>query len=182
MYKILAFIGEAGAGKDSLAKAVIKRNPEFHNIVSCTTRPKREKEVEGIDYHFLTIEEFTNKVLNYEMLEATEFNDWFYGTSIDSLDENKINVGVFNPAGIESLLSRSKEISLYVFWVKASDKTRLMRQLEREDNPNIDEIIRRYKADKMDFDDIDFKYIAINNEDYDLDTVADHVTKYLGQI
>ena len=50
---------------------------------------------EGKDYFFLTVEQFTQKVLDGSMLEATEFNNWFYGTPIEGLDAEMLNVGVF---------------------------------------------------------------------------------------
>ena len=45
MYKIIAIIGEAGAGKDTLMQAFLKQH-DFHEIISCTTRPHREGEKE----------------------------------------------------------------------------------------------------------------------------------------
>ena len=48
-----------------------------------------------------------------------------------------------------------------MYYVTAKDKTRLLRQLNREENPNVDEIIRRYKTDKEDFCDLDFHYNEI---------------------
>lgn len=55
MVKIIAIIGEAGSGKDYLVKKLIFNYPDlFHEIVSCTTRPRRENEIDGIHYHFLT--------------------------------------------------------------------------------------------------------------------------------
>ena len=97
------------------------------------------------------------------MLEYTVFNEWFYGTSLDSLSTEKVNVGVFNPAGIRSLL-QNPEIDLKVFKVKCSDKNRLLRQLKREKNPDVDEIVRRYYTDKEDFSELEFEYKEINNE------------------
>ena len=98
------------------------------------------------------------------MLEATVFNSWGYGTTINSLNENKINIGVFNPAGVESLMKDSR-INLKVFYINTSDKERLIRQLGRESNPDIEEIFRRFKADTIDFSDLtDFNYTTINNE------------------
>ena len=82
-YKIIALIGEAGAGKDSMMQEVLKRAPGLHEIVSCTTRPMREGEKHGVNYFYLTNEEFAEKVINGEMFESTIFNDWCYGTSID---------------------------------------------------------------------------------------------------
>lgn len=161
-YKILALIGEAGTGKDTLMREVLKQNPSLNEIISCTTRPPREGEVEGKNYYFLSNEDFTQKLLNNEMLEATVFNNWCYGTNLDSLDSTKVNIGVFNPAGIESLMTHSN-IYVVVYYVRASDKNRLIRQLNRETNPNIEEIIRRYQADNFDFSELPFHYNEIDN-------------------
>lgn len=153
--KIVALMGEAGSGKDTILRKVMELYPSFfHEIISCTTRPPREGEVDGINYHFLEVDEFKNQ----EMLESTEFNGWYYGTSKSSLSEDKINIGVFNPAGVRSLM-QIPDIDLTVYYVRASDKVRLIRQLNREENPDVEEIIRRFSADKQDFEvlyDIDF--------------------------
>ena len=161
-YKIIALIGESGSGKDTLLKKVLKECPGLHEIISCTTREPREGEVNGKNYFFISEEEFTQKVLNLEMLEATHKN-WFYGTSIDALDESVINIGVFNPDGVYALLE-SPEVELITIYVCAKAKTRLMRQLTREENPNVDEIIRRYSADKEDFEEFYFQHYIVNNE------------------
>ena len=162
-YKIVAIIGKAGSGKDSLLKNLIKNNKEWNEIISCTTRPPRDNEENGNQYYFLSNEEFAKKILNNEMLEAAVFNDWCYGTAYDALDINKINIGVFNPTGIETLLTL-KDIDLQVFYLRCSDKERLIRQLNREDNPDIKEIFRRYKTDEEDFFDLEFDYIELINE------------------
>lgn len=162
-YKILAIIGEAGSGKDTLMQEVLKLNPNLHEIVSCTTRPPREGEIDGVNYHFLSGEEFGQKVINGEMLEASCFNDWFYGTGFESLRSDCVNIGVFNPEGIDSLMVH-KNIQLVVYYITAKDKTRLLRQLNREENPDVDEIIRRFKTDKEDFFDLDFHYNELLNE------------------
>lgn len=166
MYKIIALIGKAGSGKDTMMHRVLERNPNLHEIVSCTTRPRREGEVEGVNYFYLTPEQFGDKVLHDEMLEATCFNDWFYGTSYESLRSDVTNIGVFNPAGIESLLER-RDVIVHVFYVAASPKNRLLRQLNREKDPDVDEIIRRYKADEIDFADLGFEYEVLYNEIYE---------------
>ncbi len=163
--KIVALIGEAGAGKDSIMQKVLELEPGLHEIVSCTTRPMREGEQEGVNYFYLTNEEFAAKVMNMEMLEATCFNDWFYGTALQSLDESVVNIGVFNPAGIEALL-QSPAVDVVVYRIEASKKNRLLRQLNREEDPDVDEIIRRYKADEEDFWDLEFDYIPLKNDTF----------------
>lgn len=116
----------------------------------------REGEVEGEDYYFLSREAFAQKVLNGDMLEATEFNDWFYGTMKSSLVENGINIGVFSPEGYNYLTSiPDDDIYVIGFYIRCNNKIRLMRQLNREENPDVDEIIRRYTTDKLDFIEFD---------------------------
>ena len=153
--KIIAICGKAGAGKDTILRRIMQLYPDkFHEIISCTTRPPREGEVDGINYHFFTVEEFTEKILSGEMLEVTEFNNWHYGTALESLSPKKINIGVFNPAGIACLLE-NENIDLYVYEIEATPKTRLLRQLNRETNPNVAEILRRYYTDEEDFKELD---------------------------
>ena len=164
MYKIIAIMGEAGTGKDSLMQEILKLKPEFHEIISCTTRPMREGEAEGVNYYYYTPEQFGDRVLHDEMLECTVFNDWFYGTSYDSVRSDCINIGVFNPTGVESLLARP-DVDVKVIRVVAEDKTRLIRQLNREEWPDVREIVRRFNADWMDFAGIeeDFECIKVLN-------------------
>ena len=153
---VVALIGKAGAGKDTVAKELATANPHWHTIVSCTTRPKREGEEEGVNYYYLTDEEFQNKMEQGDLLEATCFNGWHYGTLKSSLHDG-INIGVFNPEGFDSLVSfeKQEEIILFGYFIDASDKIRMMRQLCRETDPDVAEICRRYFADKDDFEMID---------------------------
>ena len=147
--KVVALFGKAGSGKDTILKEVVA-NGGFHEIVSCTTRPMREGEQDGVDYHFITNEKFTDLVLNNRMLEATVFRDWCYGTSLDELKYDQINIGVWNPEGLE-LLIEHPTIDVLPIYIVADDKIRLLRQLMRETNPDCAEIVRRYGTDEQDF-------------------------------
>ena len=162
-YKVLALFGKSGAGKDTIQKW-LTTNYNMNGIISCTTRPPRDYERNGINYHFLSNEEFAQKVLNMSMLEATVFNDWCYGTPIESLKEDKINVGVFNIQGIECLLQDNRLDILPIF-IDCSNKKRLLRNIKREKVPNCLEICRRFITDEKDFSDINFDYITFDNND-----------------
>lgn len=163
--KILALFGKSASGKDSIQKWIVSNYPQLTNkIVSCTTRPPRSGEQDGVDYFFLSDEEFAKKVLDGSMLEATSFREWFYGTALDQLNSDKINVGVFNITGVECILDDPR-LDVVPVWVHASDKTRLRRSLDREDNPDCKEICRRFLADEKDFDEMDdFDYFGWINE------------------
>ena len=177
--KIIALMGKAGSGKDTLLHALVDKFPDKYNeIISCTTRPQREGEQEGVNYYFLTVDQFTEKVLNRDMLEATEFNGWHYGTALSSLSADKINIGVFNPEGIRCLME-DNYVDLVVYYVRAGDKERLLRQLNRETEPDIKEIIRRFSTDEQDFahlEDIDYQEI-INQDIEDFVEAVDLITR-----
>ena len=173
MYKMIVFMGKAGAGKDSLMQQVLKllaeKNiiSEVHEIVSCTSRPIRENEAHGVNYYYYHPDDFAMKIINDEMLEFTNFNNWWYGTSYDSVrSDGIVNIGIFNPSGVRQLLDRP-DCDVTVYWVTTSDKQRLYRQLSREESPDVKEIIRRFNADEEDFADIDFDYTEVVNETFD---------------
>ena len=122
-YKVIAIAGKAGSGKDALLKGVLGQNPNLHEIISCTTRPKRDNEEEGVNYYYLTNQEFYEKVDNGDMLEAVCFNDWWYGTPITSLSKDKPNIGVFNIEGIRCMLEDAR-LEVYPIAITAPSKAR----------------------------------------------------------
>ena len=70
----------SGAGKTTIARAIMERNPSLMFSVSATTRPKRAGEVEGRDYYFLTPEEFKRRADAGEFVEWEEVYGYYYGT------------------------------------------------------------------------------------------------------
>ena len=150
-YKIIALYGESGSGKDALLREAIRiYGDKIHKIIGSTTRPPREGEEDGVAYHFLTNEEFTKQILNQEMFEAATFRGWCYGTNINDLNKNKINIGVFNTSSLDIIL-RDSRFEVIPIYIQVSAKERIIRALNREDNPDINEIFRRYQTDTQDF-------------------------------
>ena len=165
--KILALFGKSASGKDTIQNLLLKNYPDtFHKIISCTTRPKRDYEIEGDDYHFISRAEFLDRMMNEEFIEALEFNGWFCGALISALDPDKVNIGIFTPEGIESLRLTASSYNLEVLpiYIMCDEKIRMLRALNREKHPDLGEIVRRYTTDEEDFRDIDFGYISIDND------------------
>ena len=118
------------------------------------------------------------------MLEATYFNNWHYGTSKESLADG-INIGVFNPDGYDCLTQMmDKDIKLIGFYIDASDKTRMLRQLNRENNPDVAEIVRRYQADERDFIDIECMpfLFPIDNDNRDIQDVVKEIEFFIQDV
>ena len=157
MIKILTIIGKSASGKDTILKelknlvAEVDIFNKFNFVIKNTTRPKRDNEVDGVDYHFITDDEFTDKLLNKnEMVAATSFNNWGYGICKNDLKEDKINVVILSPEELSCFFD-TYDIDIKVVYVKATDKIRLIRSLKREENPDINEIWRRYETDNKQF-------------------------------
>ena len=164
-YKIIALFGEAGSGKDYIVKNIMKTESGkryLNKIISCSMRPPREGEIDGVHYHFFKTPE---ELIKQDTLEFTIFKDWWYGTTINSLDQDKINIGVFNIKSIDQLINKDylNRINCIPIYIKTYPKIRLLRQLQREKEPDCDEIIRRYLTDQRDFLNIPFHYHVIEN-------------------
>ena len=87
--KIFVITAPSSAGKDSI---VNKLKHKYHVPTSFTTRPKRDYEVDGKDYHFITKEDFLGMEINNEILEYREYHTllngepdtWYYGLTDNS--------------------------------------------------------------------------------------------------
>src|ERR1044072_6901220 len=85
--KLILFCGPSGSGKTSIVRHLLKTNDRLSFSVSATTRMKRNGEVHGKDYYFLTTEEFHDKIRNEEFLEWEEvYENGFYGTLRSEVD------------------------------------------------------------------------------------------------
>ena len=80
MSKLFVISGSSGVGKGTVIKEFLKKHPEIKLSVSCTTRSPREGEVHGINYFFLTRDEFKACIERDEFLEWAEFSGNMYGT------------------------------------------------------------------------------------------------------
>lgn len=87
MSKLFVISGSSGVGKGTLIKTFLSKHPEFKLSVSCTTRAPREGEVHGINYFYLTRDEFEACIERGEFLEWAEFSGNLYGTQRAYVDE-----------------------------------------------------------------------------------------------
>lgn len=180
-YKLIILCGKAGAGKDYLLQKIYElHSNDLNLIVSDTTRPPRlPNEQNGVSYNFLTPEEFKNR----KHIEVSSFNNWLYGTPIDSLHKDKINIGILNLDGIFQLQNKPY-LNLKIYYITATDKNRMLRQINREANPDIKEICRRFLADEMDFSDIDIlECVKLRNDNtadviYSIQTISNFITEW----
>jgi guanylate kinase len=83
--RLFVVAAPSGAGKTSLVKALMERQPQIRFSVSYTTRKPRAGEVDGRDYHFVTQERFAEMVERGEFLEHAQVFDNYYGTGVEAV-------------------------------------------------------------------------------------------------
>lgn len=161
---MIVIIGESASGKSTLQKMLIKDDPKYKKVVTYTTRPMRDGEVDGIDYHFIPQSTFDEFVKRDFFVEHTKYRDWCYGTAkADCKDKNA--VAVLTPAGMRALKRLGFDItSIYLY---VDRRSRLINILTRGDN--IDEAYRRNLSDVGQFDEV------IKEVDYVIDNTAFHM-------
>ena len=87
MKNIIVISAPSGAGKTTICSELQRRKPHIKFSVSCTTRPKRDHEVDGVNYHFLSEQEFIEKVQNNEFIEFENVHGYLYGTLRKTLED-----------------------------------------------------------------------------------------------
>ncbi len=80
MGRVFVISAPSGTGKTSVVSRVLKSVPRVERVITATTRPKREGEVEGKDYYFLKEEDFKEKIKRGEFLEFAQIYGYYYGT------------------------------------------------------------------------------------------------------
>jgi guanylate kinase len=90
--RVFVITGPSGVGKGTLIRGLMERHPELELSVSATTRAPRPGERDGVDYHFLTREEFDRRVANGSFVEHADYAGRSYGTLRSELDD-RIDAG-----------------------------------------------------------------------------------------
>lgn len=135
---IRLYLGKSAAGKDTFVKKTMEFNPDsFNLIVSCTTRPMRDGEVEGMDYHFVSRNDFLSMIHNDQLMEYREYHTlvnnkpdtWYYGTK--PLDKSKNWVGVVELKGAEKFIDYYGGDNIELVYVETDDYVREQRAKAR---------------------------------------------------
>lgn len=152
-------MGKSASGKDTIYKEIKEQLPELKTIVIYTTRPIREGERDGVEYHFVNEEQLQELQDTGKVIELRAYNTvhgvWKYFTVNDGQfdsDDNYIAIGTLESyRGMRDHLGSDKLVPIYI---EVDDGVRLERALNRErqqKEPKYEEMCRRFLADAADF-------------------------------
>uniref|UniRef100_A0A3P9LKK2 Membrane protein, palmitoylated 4a (MAGUK p55 subfamily member 4) n=1 Tax=Oryzias latipes TaxID=8090 RepID=A0A3P9LKK2_ORYLA len=170
-HRLIMLVGASGVGVNELRKRLIKLNPStFQGPVPHTTRPMREGEQMGREYHFVTKELFEYMVCNNRFVEYGENRGHLYGTSFDSIDEvlKHGRMCIVDAESHSIPLLRTRKLKPFVIFIKPPSPERL-RQTRRnatimvndteEDFVELEEVSRLIEAKYKQF----FDSILVND-------------------
>ena len=172
MGKIFCIMGKSATGKDTIYKSLLQNSElGLKKIVSYTTRPIREGEEEGVEYHFTDVQtlkllEEQGKVIECRSYD-TIYGIWYYfmvkDSQIDLTQNDYLIIGTLESyLKIRDYFGKEKVVPIYI---ELEDGERLTRALIREKTqrePKYEELCRRFLADCQDFSDEKLKEAGIH--------------------
>ena len=184
MRNILVICGKTASGKN-LVRDILVEKYNYNPIVTYTSRPPRKGEKQDVTYHFISTDEFIEKINNGFFAEWNDYvtNDgiWYYGTALDDcMNASDKDVIILTPDGVRDL--KNNDVNLIVVYLYSNLKTIRHRLKFRGDD--LKEVERRISSDIKDFKDAEMlaDRIVYNNLNDNIDNVVENVLYWYEKI
>lgn len=181
MGKIYYLMGKSASGKDTIYKRLLQECPTLRTVVLYTTRPIRDGETDGVEYHFTTADHLASLKQQGRVIEQrtyqTVFGPWSYATVDDGqIDLSKASYLIIGTLeSYQAMRNYFGEDCLVPLYIQLDDGLRLLRAVARErqqKEPRYTELCRRFLADEEDFSQKNLDTCQItksfNNEDMEI--------------
>ena len=160
----------SGAGKTSVCRRILENNDSIQISISATTRKPRKNEVDGIDYNFISRDDFQNRIKNNEFLEYAEVFDNFYGSLIKDVEKiTKFKKDVLFDIDWQGTqqLYQSKPSNLVSIFILPPSKDEIENRLRQrkidsgDDESIINKRMSKFKDEISHW--VEYDYVVINN-------------------
>ena len=179
---IIVISAPSGTGKTTIVRRILDDFSQVVFSVSATTRKKREHEVEGVDYFFISEAEFKKKIQNNEFVEWELFYDYYYGTFRSFID-SRINNGksVILEVDVHGALEIKRIYpDAILIYIAPPSLEELLIRLKKRQTENEEDLRKRIERAKMELSHKDkFDYFIVNN---DLNTAYYEIKVLIGKI
>ena len=191
MITIFYIMGRSGSGKDTIYNRLINssnlKELNFKKVILHTTRPMRHGEQDGREYYFVDDKTFDEMRMQDKFAELREYNTvngvWKYGTSIDSFNQDGYYIGIGTLESFAKLKDKFGNNIKEIF-IKVDEDKLLQRTILRatgDSKQSLDEVKRRFEADRVDFSDKKIDSVGINKIFYNntLDDCVNEIEQYI---
>ncbi|MBE0681885.1 MAG: guanylate kinase [Anaerolineales bacterium] len=174
---LIVISGPSGVGKDSIVQRMIERGFPFHFVVTATTREKRENEIHGSDYWFVSKDEFARMIEQNELIEyAIVYGDYKgipKAQVREALESGKDVIMRLDVQGAETVRKLAPE-ALLIF-ITCESEGELERRLRERKTETADSLSLRIATARKEFQRLEaFDYVIVN-QDFHLDDTVDKV-------
>lgn len=164
---LIVVSGPSGCGKSTLDQLLLERRENITMSISDTTRKPRGSEINGIDYNFITVDEFNNNINNDKYLEyAMVYKDTYYGTPANYVD-SQINKGIdvileIDIEGARKVNEKRKD-AVFIFIMPPSMKILKERLVSRKTETK-EQVIERFKTAYKEINEVSkYNYVIVND-------------------
>jgi guanylate kinase len=165
--RLFVITGPSGVGKGTLIKEVFERVPGLELSVSATTRSPREGEQEGLDYHFLDEEDFSQRLEKGEFMEHASYSGHHYGTLLSEVEPRlKRGAGVVLEIELQGARQVRERVPDAVLVFVAPPTPGVLRErLEGRGTDTAEQIDRRLEVAQQELDaQREFGHVVVNDE------------------
>ncbi len=164
---LIIISGTTCAGKGTVIKKLLENHNDIVLSVSYTSRKKREHEVDGVDYYFVTREEFEEKIKNGDFLEYNEYAINYYGTPrkevVEQLDKGKDVVLEIEVNGAKKIKEKYPETVL--IFIMAPSMEEVKRRIKMRGAENNEQILARFKTAYNEINQVNnYNYVVVNDD------------------
>ena len=164
---LIVISGPSGVGKGTVLSELFDNDANLAYSVSCTTRKPRENEVDGVHYHYITVDQFKENIQNGKMLEYTEYCGNYYGTGAEYVDamrnSGKDVVLEIEIDGALQVMKKCKDV-LSIFIAPPSFEV-LKNRLYKRGTEKEEVIVRRVEKAKEELSHVnEYEYVVVNDE------------------
>lgn len=124
---VIVLMGKSAVGKDTILGELTSAEFGFERVVSATTRSRRENEIDGKDYHFLSDKEFDKLIEEDGFIEHVEFNGVRYGCPKSSVDTDKNMCIVVETEGAKAFIEEYGRENIFAVYLNLDDNKRFQR-------------------------------------------------------
>jgi len=165
--KLFVITGPSGVGKGTLIRELLARVPDLALSVSATTRPPRPGERDGVDYHFLSEEEFSRRLAQGEFMEHASYSGYQYGTLVSEV-QPRLELGTSVVLEIEvqgARQVRTRMPDAVLVFVAPPEPAALRQRLEGRGTDSPDQIEGRLKVAEEELQaQSEFRHVIVNDQ------------------